>query len=832
MARKKNRNRGKTRTPQPKATPKNAPVDPKKTEIEQAHEEALEAATDQDISTIGNDPKPYGADLDALWETVREARDIFRSATKRAEEAASEAEESRSRQNARSEALDTREAALDERENAASTREADLDAKEQELAEASSAVAKRETEVGEREAAFGDREAAIRKREINAEAGFVAERAEMLAALDKSVEDLRGTLAATEREIADKRQAWHEEEKAARSDLRTELDAERDEFKRKLEEDREADDERIAERERALDEREAQLVKDQSDLESAKRRLGFEEEDLKELRADLDKRVEQRAAAVREELEHQIRALEAQLQQARSDRDTHEERLRQREEADRKFGQRTPDEVLAELDGLRAEQHELKAALAERPDADAAAHLESLEKEKEAWQAERMDLRRQVSDLKRRVAYYDIDANEREVQRDLLTSMESQRQLLFEAHRQIRSEIDDLLSRSEAKSPFPACTAMDTDTELQTVGPMTDEVGDLKGFVEDLQHRIAFDPDHPDRRLYYTLADLRSFIGGLAMSPLVLLQGISGTGKTSLPVAFARAVGTKASVIEVQAGWRDPQDLAGHYNVFEKRFYEKEFLKALYQARTPRWEDAIHIVLLDEMNLSHPEQYFSEMLSALELRPENRRLVLMPHAVDPAPALFIEGSKLPIPPNVWFVGTANHDETTKDLADKTYDRAHVMQFPHRPEPFDINRPSPRPPVSVAALQKAFDIAASRRRASADKAIDFLESEVRGPLADYFEVGWGPRLERQMRRYVPVVVAAGGSVGEATDHVLAMRLLRKIKNRHDNRPEHLEALRQRIEESWPGLDKRSKPSRSVDLLVSELRRLGRAPENGE
>lgn len=832
MARKKNRNRGKPQPPQLKPTQTQAPVDPTRTEIEQAHEEALATATDEDISAIGSDPKPGDANMDALWGMVREARDIFHSAARRADAAAKEADEAQKRQDARSEALDAREAVISERDDLASTRSNELDARDQNLAEMEADLARRETEVGDREAALNDREVEIRKREINAEAGFVTERKEMLVALDASVEELRATLDATEREIADKRKAWHEERNAARSDLRAQLDTEREACQRKLDEDREANDARLAARVEALDEREARLAKERSDLESAKRRLGFEEEDLQELCADLDRRVEQRAAAVREDLEHRITALEAQLQQARSDRDAHEEKLRRREEADRRFGQRTPEEVLAELDALRAERHDLKATLAKRPDADAAAHLESLIKEREAWQAERIELRRQVSDLKRRLAYFDIDANEREVQRDIISSLEGQRQLLFEAHRQIRSEIDDLLSRSEAKSPFPACTAMDVDPELQTSGPMTDGIDDLKSFVEDLQQRIAFDPDHPDRQLFYSLADLRSFLGGLAMSPLVLLQGISGTGKTSLPVAFARAVGTEASVIEVQAGWRDPQDLAGHYNVFEKRFYEKEFLKALYQARTPRWEDAIHIVLLDEMNLSHPEQYFSDLLSALELRPENRRLVLMPHAVDPAPALFIEGSKLPIPSNVWFVGTANHDETTKDFADKTYDRAHVMQFPHRPVPFDIARPNPRPPVSVTALQKAFDTAVSRRRASANSAIGFLESEVRGPLADYFEVGWGPRLERQMHRYVPVVVAAGGTVGEATDHVLAMRLLRKLKNRHDNRPEHLEALHQRIEESWPGLDKGSKPTRSIELLISELKRLGRVPENGE
>ena len=82
----------------------------------------------------------------------------------------------------------------------------------------------------------------------------------------------------------------------------------------------------------------------------------------------------------------------------------------------------------------------------------------------------------------------------------------------------------------------------------------------------------------------------------------------------------------------------------------------------------------------------------------------------------------------------------------------------------------------------------------------------------------------------MHRYVPVVVAAGGTVGEATDHMLAMRLLRELENRHDNRPEHIEALKQRIRESWFALDKKSEPTKSMELLDSKLRRLGQEPEN--
>ena len=768
---KQRRSRGPSvpRPSQPASAPLHpAPAKPSVTspeaDIGNARDEAVEAATEEDMAAVANDPRPEGADLDAMWTIAREARDLFRSARSRFED--------------RDRELGERERTVDENKASLDAREVALDAREGELDEKQTALTEQEERISTRSAKIGEREIEIRRREINAEEGFTAEREKMLSRFDKTVAQSSAALEKMEG---------------------------------------------------TLNEREALLAAEKRDLGGRKRRLEYDEEDLNEQREEIDNRVETRVAAKREEYEHRIHSLEARLAQARADRDEHEETLRQREESDRRFGQRTPDDVLKELDTLRTGRDSLQRELAERPDTDAAARLADLESEREAWQAERIELLRRTSESKKRLAYLDNDVGEREVQRDRIASLESQRQLLQAANEQLRSEIDDLLSRTEAESPFPACTAMDADSKLQLSEATHEAVDNLEEFVEDLQQRIAFVPDSK-QRLHYTKADLRSFLGGLAMGRLVLLQGISGTGKTSLPMAFARAVGTEAAVIEVQAGWRDPQDLIGHYNSFEKRFYEKEFLQALYRARTPRYRDTIRIVLLDEMNLSYPEQYFSDLLSTLELPPEDRRLVLMPHPVDPAPALFTEGRKLPIPSNVWFVGTANHDETTMDFADKTYDRSHVMEFPHRPEPFDVGKPSPRGPISFVALRKRFDNAIKRRAGEAEKTIGFLEDTVRRPLADRFEIGWGPRLEQQIRRYVPVVVAAGGTVGEAADHMLAMRLLRKLKNRHDNRPEHLEALRRRIEESWTELDKSGQPTKSFQLLDSELRRLGRDPEN--
>ena len=598
----------------------------------------------------------------------------------------------------------------------------------------------------------------------------------------------------------------------------------------KLEEQRKG----LGERREALDARESELQahsdeleKKRRELDGRERRLRWDEEDIEKERADLPVRVEQRVAtevaSKHEEYEHRTTALSNQLKRAQADRDQLQKHLAEREEADRRLGQRNPEELIKTLDALQREKDRLDVELAERPDAGAAQRLNDLAREQQSWQRERSDLTLQLTDLKRRLAYADKDVGEREAHRDRIASLVSQQELLRRANEELRTEVRELISDRGSQSIFPTCTALDQDQEAQ-YQERTESIGNLKDLVAYVRDHMA----SADQPLYYSEADVRSFIGGLAMGRLILLQGISGTGKTSLPIAFARAVGTRAYDIKVQAGWRDPQDLIGHYNAFEKRFHEKEFLRALYRAGTPRWEDTIQIVLLDEMNLSSPEQYFSDMLSALEQPDDRQALELMTHTVATAPSRLEDGRLLAIPPNVWFVGTANHDETTMNFADKTYDRAHVMEFPHRPEVFDAEPPGPRHRLSFNAFRQAVDAAVRTHAERAESLRRHIEDNLRRRLADHFDIGWGPRLEQQMSRYVPVVIAAGGTAGEAGDHLLAMRLLRKLKDRHNNRPEHLEALKRTIEDSW--FDGKGPPTKSVRLLDRELARSGLDPES--
>jgi hypothetical protein len=93
------------------------------------------------------------------------------------------------------------------------------------------------------------------------------------------------------------------------------------------------------------------------------------------------------------------------------------------------------------------------------------------------------------------------------------------------------------------------------------------------------------------------------------------------------------------------------------------------------------------------------------------------------------------------------------------------------------------------------------------------------------LESKFKIGWGNRLQRQINDYIPVVIAAGGSLTEATDHILATKILRKVRDRHDIQPGDMTELKETIETYWSELDA-GEPVKSFKILESELQRLER------
>ncbi|MGX9190983.1 McrB family protein [Stenotrophomonas sp. Ker107b] len=161
-----------------------------------------------------------------------------------------------------------------------------------------------------------------------------------------------------------------------------------------------------------------------------------------------------------------------------------------------------------------------------------------------------------------------------------------------------------------------------------------------------------------------------------------VLTGLSGAGKTLLAMGYAKALWANNvedqgevkgwHVVAVQPGWHDPSSLLGYVNPIDNDVYMRTgFLDFLLRASAD--PDRPYIVLLDEMNLSHAEQYLAPLLSAMETG-DDIELHALGDEVGDVPG------RLPYPSNLVIIGTVNMDETTHGLSDKVLDRSTVIEF--------------------------------------------------------------------------------------------------------------------------------------------------------
>lgn len=483
-------------------------------------------------------------------------------------------------------------------------------------------------------------------------------------------------------------------------------------------------------------------------------------------------------------------------------------------------------EIQEELSHLREKNREFRIKLSERSE-------EGLEEENERLEELCDDLESQVFDLRQKNNELESELNNSRLSVMAKHHLQQEKRVLEEHKRvldtsinQLRTQIDDLVEKQQGELPFKSLSEMDQIFRSEARGLQV--VPELQRFVSIMQSNIA------KQKFYYSLKDIRLFIAGLAMSKLHLLQGISGTGKTSLARAFAKAINNAmgedqeklyCEIVRVQAGWRDREDLLGHFNAFEKRFYTKEALQALYRAQQPKFKDTLQIILLDEMNLSQPEQYFADFLSLMET-PDRAEINLLDSANDKAPELFVNKRAIKIPKNVWFIGTANHDETTKEFADKTYDRAHVMEVKRSEEEIDITNANTEQ-YSFTSLMQSFEQAQNKHKAVVKSIFAQLQNSLLEDALKAVSVSWGNRLERQAYSFIPVYIEMGGSVSEALDHLFATKLFRKgkVTGRYDTRAEKIEDIISCLQEVWSDLGfTGEQPVMSLELLNQDVERL--------
>jgi chorismate mutase/energy-coupling factor transporter ATP-binding protein EcfA2 len=269
--------------------------------------------------------------------------------------------------------------------------------------------------------------------------------------------------------------------------------------------------------------------------------------------------------------------------------------------------------------------------------------------------------------------------------------------------------------------------------------------GDYNKLIDQV-HSFLF-----QNNMIYPRKLLEDFVTLLRTNDLIILAGLSGSGKTNLVKSFANAVNGKAVIIPVKPNWTSSEDLVGYYNPLQKKYLPTYFLEALIEAQ--RNPEKLYLICLDEMNLARVEYYFADFLSALEERSQKPEISLYSdeeagHVLSEFKAVvkilesikednkeilfdsftsflkngeiskrikeilglngnesfiglhsylrrMISGvlnipSVLVFPENVRIIGAVNIDETTYYLSPKVLDRAHVLRF-DSPLNFDIEK---------------------------------------------------------------------------------------------------------------------------------------------
>ncbi len=287
-----------------------------------------------------------------------------------------------------------------------------------------------------------------------------------------------------------------------------------------------------------------------------------------------------------------------------------------------------------------------------------------------------------------------------------------------------------------------------------------------------------FERSLDDLGLQYSKRIIRAFHTSLKvndLSPLTVLSGLSGTGKSQLPRAYARFFGIHFLHVPVEPGWDSPQDLLGFYDFVAERYRPTDRARALghfdsrfaieVKIKNPdEWKKRMLIILLDEMNLARTEYYFSEFLSRLEMRgPRTKKsdgdrsgdaqiAIDLPYGKDERP------KHLYVPHNVLWVGTLNEDETTQALSDKVLDRANSIQFaPPAPNSLSSHANAPKAAIELAdgylPYKRWFEW--SDRRTTVEMGVEQVDKTLR-TLARQMQSanrGFGYRIAQSIKVYI-------------------------------------------------------------------------------
>jgi len=295
--------------------------------------------------------------------------------------------------------------------------------------------------------------------------------------------------------------------------------------------------------------------------------------------------------------------------------------------------------------------------------------------------------------------------------------------------------------------------------------------------------------------LYYDIRDLYNFHTAMKTGGLVILAGMSGTGKSKLVQCYANALKLgKAQMlfIPVRPFWQDDADVIGYLDTLHNVYRPGDSgLMNLLTRAANEYPDDLHIVCFDEMNLARVEHYFSQFLSVLELE-ENKRFLKL-YNDEYSSRIYNQNvfpSTVRIGSNVIFVGTVNLDESTYHFSDKVLDRANVITLKIKPyhDVFKLEEERAREITSSSSRENSFsyDTYSSFRRIERDISLSSFESQFLWDLHEELQkcgrnIGIGWRIVRQISTFLKNLPANSPLTREeAFDLQVVQRVLTKIR----------------------------------------------------
>ena len=582
--------------------------------------------------------------------------------------------------------LDKRESAVAEREKKVLSDLQTIEAEKSKLTDREIAIIFAEQK---RDAGFSDERAtlSIQLRDKRAQAEVEASniREKQLSELEDDIARLRVHRLARVSEA----------ENAERDRIRAEVEKERAEWTKRQEDAR-----KLLNAERVdFEKQKGALSALQSELEGRKVERETAERTLERKEQRLEQQWQKRNARLDDEVEERITERRKSLELAEASSKEENARLRESlriqtelvstfEQLRRQLGGKDAAEILRELNSQTDELKRLREELTTRPTEEMRERNQVLESEAKNQKARADELSRQVTNNEAAIAEVG-DLRRKNSELNAENKSLGQQASIFEG---AANEAQAELSRLRKAYERPAETE-DRYKKIEKPHIKADSIKPpVKADIDEMTWLTGIGNACNTYGLHFNPRILKAFHTALKTaewSPLTILAGVSGTGKSELPRLYSHFGGIFFEPLSVQPNWDSQESMLGFFNSIDNEFDAQPVLRFLAQSQKP-WsddypglQDAVCLILLDEMNLAHPELYFAEFLSKLELRRGRRGddVPFIPVKVGAG----LDPYKLSLGRNVLWTGTMNQDETTKSLSDKVLDRSIIINFPRPTE---------------------------------------------------------------------------------------------------------------------------------------------------